>query len=111
MVASPANARRMRTVASVDRVARGKGSAYGVGVVAGSLDVLLARYVKARLPQAKGVEVDGLCAANDELRAALIELHVEVERRSDEAARRIEASIWRELVTSTERRKMSVAPF
>jgi hypothetical protein len=57
------------------------------------------------------LHLSALAAANDALRSALIDLHVEVERRTDEPARRIEERIWRELVASTERRRTSLAPF
>jgi hypothetical protein len=57
------------------------------------------------------LHLSALAAANDALRSALIDLHVEVERRTDGPARRIEERIWRELVASTERRRTSLAPF
>jgi hypothetical protein len=55
--------------------------------------------------------VSDLERANDSLRALLIELHAFVELQPGEAARRIDDLIWRELVTSTERRKLGLAPF
>ena len=48
---------------------------------------------------------------NRALRALLIELHAHVESLPGEKARRIEAAIWQELATSTERRKLSLGPF
>jgi hypothetical protein len=48
---------------------------------------------------------------NCELRAALIELHVQIESQNGADARRIEAAIWKELAASTERRRLSSAQF
>ncbi len=55
--------------------------------------------------------VSELDASNDALRALLIELHAHVETLQSAAARALEDAIWRELVASTERRKLSLAPF
>ncbi len=55
--------------------------------------------------------VPELEAANQALRALLIELHTAVEVLEGTAARDLDAAIWRELAASTERRKLSVAPF
>jgi hypothetical protein len=49
--------------------------------------------------------VTDLDLANRALRALLLRLHVYVEERPDEAARRVEAAIWKELRASTERRR------
>ena len=49
--------------------------------------------------------------ANAELRTLLIELHAHVEERPDAWARALDGEIWRELVASTERRRLSLAPF
>jgi hypothetical protein len=48
---------------------------------------------------------------NCALRAALIELQAHVEMRKDADARGIEDAIWKELVTSTERRRLTTAQF
>lgn len=48
---------------------------------------------------------------NCDLRAALIELHAYVETQTGPVARRIEAAIWKELLESTERRRLSSAQF
>ncbi len=48
---------------------------------------------------------------NDALRALLIELHAFVETREGADTRVLEAAIWRELLASTERRKLAIAPF
>jgi hypothetical protein len=48
---------------------------------------------------------------NCELRAALIELHAHIESQPGPEARRIEAAIWKELLESTERRRLSTAQF
>lgn len=52
------------------------------------------------------LRISALQAANDALRAALIELHAAAE--SQGAA--LEADIWAELRASTERRKMAASP-
>ena len=49
--------------------------------------------------------------ANDALRALLIELHAHVEEQRGPGARALDDAIWRELVASTERRRLSLAPF
>jgi hypothetical protein len=49
--------------------------------------------------------------SNDALRALLIELHAHVETLTGAQARALEDAIWRELSASTERRKLSLAPF
>jgi FKBP-type peptidyl-prolyl cis-trans isomerase (trigger factor) len=74
------------------------------------------RELRARLETASGEEEESLRIAdldrsNAGLRALLIELHAHLEEIDTEAARRIEAEIWRELRVSTERRAVSVAPF
>ncbi|HXZ84937.1 MAG TPA: hypothetical protein VEI82_05560 [Myxococcota bacterium] len=55
--------------------------------------------------------VSALEKSNDALRALLIELHAHVEAESAPWARGVEDEIWKELVTSTERRRFSLAPF
>ena len=45
------------------------------------------------------------------LRAALIELHIQIESQSGNEAREIENAIWKEIATSTERRHLSTAAF
>jgi hypothetical protein len=55
--------------------------------------------------------VSTLETGNCRLRAALIDLHANVETLEGADARRIEADIWRELAKSTERRALSTAPF
>jgi len=64
----------------------------------------------AALPDTS-LRVPDLDAANLALRALLIELHAHVEELSGDAARAIEAAIWRELAASTERRKLSLGPY
>jgi len=54
--------------------------------------------------------VPDLEASNSTLRSLLIELHAHVEGLAGDAARRIEAAIWRELAASTERRKLGLGP-
>jgi hypothetical protein len=54
--------------------------------------------------------VPELEAGNRALRSLLIELHAHVETLAGDAARRVEAAIWRELAASTERRKLALGP-
>jgi hypothetical protein len=55
--------------------------------------------------------VSALEKNNCDLRAALIELHAHIETQSGAAARRIEQTIWKELLASTVRRRLSTAQF
>ncbi len=55
--------------------------------------------------------VSDLERSNCELRGLLIELQAHVETLDTDEARRVEEAIWRELVVSTERRKLSIGPF
>ena len=58
-----------------------------------------------------GLRVSALMAANDDLRALLIDVHAHVEERSDAEARALDEAIWAELVRSTERRALEGSPF
>lgn len=53
------------------------------------------------------LRISVLKAANDKLRGALIELQAAAEAQGDEA---LNEEIWRELVASTERRKLMASP-
>jgi len=55
--------------------------------------------------------VSELEQSNARLRSRLIELHAYVETLGGSDARRIEDAIWRELVASTERRKLAMGTF
>ncbi len=57
------------------------------------------------------LHISALEKNNCELRAALIELQAQVETQSGPEARRIEAAIWKELLESTLRRRLSTAQF
>ena len=57
------------------------------------------------------LRISALEASNCALRAALIDLQAHVETQVGSDARRIEQLIWRELVESTERRRLSIAQF
>jgi hypothetical protein len=48
---------------------------------------------------------------NNGLRSLLIELHAHIESIDSPEARRIEEAIWKELVTSTERRRLTLDRF
>ena len=68
----------------------------------------LAEAAASRDPSLLLSELEG---ANAALRALLIELHAHVEEQSAPWARALDAEIWKELVVSTERRRLSLAPF
>lgn len=55
--------------------------------------------------------VSDLEASNAALRGLLIELHAHVESLGSPEARRVEEAIWRELVASTERRRVGIGAF
>ena len=74
-------------------------------------DGLRAKIANASSGDDPDLAVSALEQSNCELRALLIELHAYVEELDTEAARRVDAEIWRELVTSTERRKLGIGPF
>jgi hypothetical protein len=53
------------------------------------------------------LRISALKASNDDLRAALIDLHAAAEAKG---AGGLETAIWAELVASTERRKLAASP-
>lgn len=55
--------------------------------------------------------ISALDVSNDVLRALLIELHAHLESLPGEPVRALESQIWRELVASTERRRLSLGAF
>ncbi len=57
------------------------------------------------------LRVSDLERVNAELRGLLIELHAHVEEIDSAEARAVEAAIWRELVQSTERRRLMLGAF
>jgi len=59
----------------------------------------------------KGLRVSQLEHANAALRGLLVELHAHVETQESPDARALEDAIWRELVASTERRRLAIGPF
>jgi hypothetical protein len=82
---------------------------------AGARSIVTDSALRERLAAAAGTTdasllVPALEDANRALRALLIEVHAHVESLPGEAARRLEDAIWRELVASTERRKLSLGP-
>ena len=72
---------------------------------------LRARLAEAAQEQEPSLRISALDASNAALRALAIELHRHVETQDAPAARRIEASLWRELAASTERRRLGLQPF
>ena len=74
-------------------------------------DALRTKLVALSGTEDKDLHISALTANNSALRAALIDLHRYVESARTDDSRRIEAAIWRELVDSTERRRLSSAQF
>ena len=74
-------------------------------------DDLRAKLAEAARGEDADYSVSALEQRNCDLRALLIELHVHVEELDSQSARSLEAEIWRELVASTERRKLGIGPF
>ena len=62
-------------------------------------------------PSDANIRISALERENNELRRVLIRLHAHVEELEGEAARSLEDGIWAELLESTVRRKISIAPF
>lgn len=72
---------------------------------------LAARLAEAASGRDRGYRISQLDADNDALRALLVDLHAHVESLDSDAARALEARIWRELAASTERRRLSLGAF
>jgi hypothetical protein len=86
------------------------------GLFAEAARVVTDAALRARLEEAargrdESLRVSDLEASNAALRALLIELHAHVEETDSAGARRIEDAIWRELVASTERRRIGIGAF
>jgi hypothetical protein len=73
--------------------------------------VLREKLVAAAAGEEADFRISTLEASNAAMRGLLIELHAAVEALEGAAARRIEEEIWRELVVSTERRRLAMQPF
>ncbi len=71
---------------------------------------LRGRLEKAAGEQESSLRIGDLNAANDRLRALLIELHALVESRDEDWARRVDRAIWKELRASADRRAISFFP-
>jgi hypothetical protein len=72
--------------------------------------------LRARLEQAAAgsdpdLSLRALARANEALRALLIELHSALESEQGSEAGRLVDRVWSELRASTERRRLSIAPF
>ncbi len=74
-------------------------------------DALRTRLEDLASRRRSSVRIGALNADNDALRSLLIELQEHLEGLDTTAARRIEAATWKELLASTERRKLSISPF
>lgn len=72
---------------------------------------LAARLRAAAATRDESLLVPALDATNRELRALLIELHAQIEALATPAARELDAAIWRELVASAARRRLSSGAF
>jgi hypothetical protein len=72
---------------------------------------LAAQLRAAAVTRDESLLVPALDAANQQLRALLIALHAHVESLGTPAARELDGALWRELVASTERRKLSLGAF
>lgn len=84
---------------------------FGAAVPVVAAEALRARLEEAAAAGESGFLLSELEAENAALRALLIDLHRHVETLETPAARELEAAVWRELRQSTERRKLSLAPF
>ena len=69
------------------------------------------RLASAAARQDTSFLISDLERSNAELRGLLIDLHAHVEAQATPEGRRLEAQIWRELVASTERRRVAIALF
>ncbi len=83
---------------------------------AGAAPVVTEGALQERLSIAAGqsegsLAISALEKENAELRALLIELHEHVEGLQSPEARDIEADVWKELVASTERRRLAIGRF
>ncbi len=74
-------------------------------------DALRARLEEAAAGTDGSLLISELERSNGELRELLIALHERVEQLDTAEAKRVEAEIWSELRTSTERRRISAAVF
>jgi hypothetical protein len=72
---------------------------------------LRARLAEAAASPEGSLLISALDASNAALRQLLIEVHAHVEDHDSPDARRLEASLWRELRISTERRKLGLNAF
>jgi len=99
--------------AAARRVAENRALRRIFGEAAGVVgsEELREKLARAARSEDASLNVSDLERSNGELRALLIELHAHVEELDSEAGRRLEGEIWRELVASTERRKLAIGPF
>lgn len=74
-------------------------------------DALRTKLEEAAAGEDGSLLVSHLERENSRLRALLIALHDHVEQQATPEAKRIESAIWEELVRSTERRRLMMAPF
>ena len=72
---------------------------------------LCGRLEEAAAGRAGSLLLSELERSNAALRGLLIELHARVETLDSDAARGLERAVWRELVASTERRRLGLGSF
>ena len=72
---------------------------------------LYPRLEEASVSTDESLLISDLERSNAELRELLIEMHAHVETLDNDAARMLERLIWRELVASTERRRLGLESF
>ena len=76
------------------------------------VDPELRTHLEAELESvSESLRISALDRENDGLRRSLIRLHAHAEELEGAPARALEERIWAELKESTERRKISIAPF
>ncbi len=81
------------------------------GAALASDAALAAQLAEAARSADPSLLVSLLDAENRRLRALLVALHAHLETLASAEARALEADLWRELEASTERRRLSFAPF
>ena len=84
---------------------------FSAAVAVVTSDDLREKLAEAARGEDPDLAVSALERNNCELRALLIDLHAHVEELDSKTARSLEAEIWRELVASTERRRLGIGPF
>ena len=74
-------------------------------------EALRSRMVAASEGSDPSLRVPDLEESNAGLRALLVDVHAQIEEQVGDEARACEDALWRELALSTERRRLTLAPF